>query len=309
MSAISPSLQNKPFTGLTKGNGTIMKTRKCIPAVLKAAAFFLAMMLLLVLLWAVLPYPVNPALRQLRRQLAEDGCIIHAGGYLTLSDGTRVSYTNSLEALENCWQNGKRFCEIDLQETMDGTLICGHGDEKELVFGTGLPTTASGADFLSCRIYGEFTPLTVEDLAAFMRGHPGFYVFTDVKSDNLRVCRRLAEAFPDLRSRFIVQIQLPEEYETLRELGFPYITYPIFKTPDEQRGLLRLTAFAENHELLALILPNGYYSPDSKLYLAEELIRTPLILHTLNDNWEIEYYLRNHMALAVYTDRTDFEQR
>ena len=38
-----------------------------------------------------------------------------------------------------------------------------------------------------------------------------------VKSDNLRVFRRLAEAFPDLRSRFIVQIQLPEEYETLRD--------------------------------------------------------------------------------------------
>ena len=286
-----------------------MRPHKAIPAVLKNLAFFLTILILLVLLWVVLPHPVNPELLRLRQQLTEDGCIIHAGGYVTLSNGTQVSYTNSLEALENCWRNGKRFCEIDLQETMDGTLICGHGDENELVFGTGLPTTASGADYLSCRIYGELTPLSAEDLAAFMRGHPGFYVFTDVKSDNLRVCRRLAEAFPDLRSRFIVQIQLPEEYETLRELGFPYITYPIFKTPDEQRGLLRLTAFAENHELLALILPNGYYSPDSKLLLAGKLIRTPLILHTLNDSWEIEYYLRNHLALAVYTDRTDFELR
>ena len=286
-----------------------MRSNKTIPAELKCLAFFLAIPVLLVLLWVVLPHPVNPALLRLRQQLTEDGRIVHAGGYVTLSDGTQVSYTNSLEALENCWRNGKHFCEIDLQETTDGTLICGHGDEDELVFGTGLPITASGADYLSCRIYGELTPLSAENLAAFMRGHPGFYVFTDVKTDNLRVCRRLAEAFPDLRSRFIVQIQLPEEYETLRELGFPYITYPIFKTPDEQRGLLQLTAFAENHELLALILPNGYYSPDSKLLLAGKLIRTPLILHTLNDSWEIEYYLRNQLALAVYTDRTDFEQR
>ena len=135
-----------------------MKTRKCIPAVPKITALLLAMMLLLTLLWAVLPHPVNPDLQRLRQQLAEDGCIIHAGGYVTLSDGAQVSYTNSLEALENCWRNGKRFCEIDLQETMDGTLICGHGEENELVFGTGLPTTASGADFLSCRIYGELTP-------------------------------------------------------------------------------------------------------------------------------------------------------
>ena len=286
-----------------------MRPHKAVPAVLKSLAFFLTIPVLLVLLWVALPHPVNPELMRLRQQLAEDGCIIHAGGYVTLSDGTQVSYTNSLEALENCWRNGKRFCEIDLQEASDGTLICGHGDEDELVFGTGLPPTASGADYLSSRIYGELTPLSAEDLAAFMRGHPGFYVFTDVKSDNLRVCRRLAEAFPDLRSRFIVQIQLPEEYETLRELGFPYITYPIFKTPDEQRGLLQLTAFAENHELLALILPNGYYSPDSKLLLAGKLIRTPLILHTLNDSWEIEYYFRNHLATAVYTDRTDYKLR
>lgn len=283
-----------------------MRFKNSIPAVLKSLAFFLNIPVLLVLLWVVLPHPVSPELLRLRQQLAEDGCIIHAGGYVTLSDGTQVSYTNSMEALENCWQNGKRFCEIDLQEASDGTLICEHGDEDELVFGTGLPTTASGADYLSSRIYGELTPLSAEDLAAFMRGHPDFYVFTDVKSNNLRVCRRLAEAFPDLRSRFIVQIQLPEEYETLRELGFPYITYPIFKTPDEQRGLLQLTAFAENHELLALILPNGYYSPDSKLLLAGKLIRTPLILHTLNDSWEIDYYLHNHLAAAVYTDRTDF---
>ena len=282
-----------------------MRCNKTFPAELKCLAFFLAIPVLLVLLWAVLPHPVNPALLRLIQQLTEDGCIIHAGGYVTLSNGTQVSYTNSLEALENCWQNGKRFCEIDLQEASDGTLICGHGDKDELVFGTGLPMTASGADYLSCRIYGELTPLSVEDLAAFMRGHPGFYVFTDVKSDNLRVCRRLAEAFPDLRSRFIVQIQLPEEYDTLRELGFPYIAYPIFKTPDEQRDMVHLAVFARDHELLALILPNGYYSPDSKLLFAEKLIGMPFVLHTLNDGWEIAYYLRNHLALAVYTDRTD----
>ena len=282
-----------------------MKFDKSISAALKALALFLPMPVLLILLWAVLPHPVNQALLRLRQQLAEDGCIIHAGGYLTLSDGKRVSYTNSLEALENCWKNGKRFCEIDLQETSDDMLICGHGDASELAFGAGLPTTASGADFLSCRLYGELTPISADDLAGFMREHPELYVITDVKTNNLRVCRRLAEDFPDLRSQFIVQIQVPEEYETLRDLGFPYITYPIFKTPDEQRDLLHLAAFAKSHELLALILPNGYYAPDSKLLIAEKLIGTPFILHTLNDNWEIEYYLKNRLALAVYTDRTD----
>ena len=282
-----------------------MAYKKNSAIILNVAVLLLGILLLLTLLWAALPSAVDPALMQLRRKLSEDGCIIHAGGFLTLPDGTQVSYTNSLEALENCYHNGKRFCEVDLQETSDGMLICGHGDDSELAFGTGLPKTASGAEFLNCRIYGKFTPISAEDLAAFMRQHPDFYVITDVKTDNLRVCRRLAEDFPDLCNRFIVQIQLPEEYNTLRDFGFPYITYPIFKTPDEQRGLLQMAAFTRNHELLALILPNGYYSPDSKLLLAEKLIGTPFVLHTLNDDWEIDYYLRNHLALAIYTDRTD----
>ena len=282
-----------------------MLPNKTEPIILKVAAFVFCMLLLLGLLWVFLPAPADPALLQLRRQLAEDGHIIHAGGYLSASDGTELSYTNSLEALENLYQNGNRFCEIDMQETSDGILICGHGDENELVFGTGLPSTAAGADFLNSRIYGEFTPLSADDLAAFMRSHPDLYVMTDVKTDNLRVCRRLAEEFPGLRSRFIVQIQLPEEYEELKTMGFPYIAYPIFKTPDAQRGLLELAIFARHHELLALILPNGYYSPDSKLALAERLIGTPFVLHTLNDSWEIGYYLNHHLALAVYTDRAD----
>ena len=152
-----------------------MRPHNAIPAVLKNLTFFLTIPVLLVLLWVVLPHPVNPELLRLRQQLAEDGCIIHAGGYVTLSNGTQVSYTNSLEALENCWQNGKRFCEIDLQEASDGTLICGHGDEDELVFGTGLPPTASGADYLSCRIYGEFTPLSQSSgLPPLGRSLPGF---------------------------------------------------------------------------------------------------------------------------------------
>ena len=282
-----------------------MALKKNNSLILKAAVLLLGILLLLALLWEALPPAVDPALTQLRQKISEDGCIIHAGGFLMLPDGSQVSYTNSLEALENCYHNGKCFCEIDLQETSDGMLICGHGDDSELIFGTGLPKTALGAEFLNCRIYGEFTPLSADGLASFMRGHPDFYVITDVKTDNLRVCCRLAKEFPDLRGRFIVQIQLPEEYEALRELGFPYITYPIFKTPDEQRDLMQLAAFARNHELLALILPNGYYAPDFKLLLAEKLIGTPFVLHTLNDDWEIDYYLRNHLALAVYTDRTD----
>ena len=214
---------------------------------------------------------------RMRESLSRDGHIIHAGGFMVTANGEQVTYTNSLEALENLYERGNRFCEIDLQETWDGMVICGHGDDRELVFGTGLPADASGEDFLSSRIYGEFTPMSLADLARFMLQHPDLTVITDVKTDNIRMCRRLSEEYPALRDHFIVQVQLPEEYDVIHR-----------------------------HELVSLIVPNGYYSPDAKLRLASEIIGVPIILHTLNDEWETSYYLNHNLALAVYTDRTDF---
>ena len=64
-------------------------------------------------------WPVSTDILQMRHLLEEDGHIIHAGGFL--GEGDRlVSYTNSLEALDNLYEKGNRFCEIDLLETSDG---------------------------------------------------------------------------------------------------------------------------------------------------------------------------------------------
>ena len=265
----------------------------------------LCIVICLLMLFFVLPMPTRNDIGILRTKLAEDGRIIHAGGFLKTQEGKIVTYTNSLDAINNLYEKGYRFCEIDLQETSDGIIICGHGDEGGLVYGTGLPHNATGKEFMNSRIHGEFTPMTLPDLAGFMETHPELFVITDVKTDNIKVCGRIAEEYPDLQNRFIVQIHLPEEYESITSLGFSYIMYPIFKTPDNQRDILSLAVFARQHDLVAMIVANGYYSPDLKLNLAAEIIGIPIILHTLNDEWEINYYLDHYLALAVYTDRTD----
>ena len=272
-------------------------------------AFFLSLFgisLLLILFLAVLmiPQQTDNEILKLREMMANDGHIIHAGGFVDTKAGM-LPYTNSLEALENLYARGNRFCEIDLQETADGMIICGHGDETELVFGTGLRPGATGEEFMKCRIYGELTPISLAGLAAFMREKQDLFVIPDVKSDNIRVCRRIAEEFPDLKKQFIVQAQLPEEYDVIRAMGFPFIVYPIFKTPDSERNVLSLTEFVRRHELVAMVVPNGYYMPDLKLRLAERIIGVPFVLHTVNDGWEMDYYLSHGLALAVYTDRTD----
>ena len=272
---------------------------------INTSLLLLCLMLILFLTVFVVTLPVDNDIKTIRDLMSTDGRIIHAGGFLDTELG-QVSYTNSLEALENLYSKGNRFCEIDLQETVDGMLICGHGDENELVYGTGLPLDTTGEDFLNCRIYGELTPLSLDDLAVFVQEHPGLFIITDVKTDNIQACKRIAEEYPGLINRFIVQIQMPGEYDILKDMGFRYIMYPIFKTPDKERDVLSLAGFVRRHQLVALIVPNGYYSPDFKLFLAEKIIGAPFVLHTLNNEWEINYYLDHDFALAVYTDRTDF---
>ena len=279
--------------------------RKSMKRMINTSLLLLCLMLILFLTVFVVTLPVDNDIKTIRDLMSADGCIIHAGGFLDTELG-QVSYTNSLEALENLYSKGNRFCEIDLQETVDGMLICGHGDENELVYGTGLPLDATGEDFLNCRIYGELTPLSLDDLAVFVQEHSGLFVITDIKTDNIQACKRIAEEYPGLINRFIVQIQMPGEYDVLKDMGFRYIMYPIFKTPDKERDVLSLAGFVRRHQLVALIVPNGYYSPDFKLFLAEKIIGVPFVLHTLNNEWEINYYLDHDLALAVYTDRTDY---
>ena len=272
---------------------------------IRILVFFLCLLFILFLAALAIPPSIDYDIMAMRNQMSEDGHIIHAGGFLDTKQG-QVSYTNSMEALENLYTKGNRFCEIDIQETVDGVLICGHGDENELVYGTGLPLDATEEEFLNCRIYGEFTPLSLDDLAVFVQEHPGLFIITDVKTDNIQACKQIAEEYPGLINRFIVQIQMPGEYDVLRDMGFRYIMYPIFNTPDKERDVLSLAGFVRRHQLVALIVPNGYYTPDSKLLLAEKIIGAPFVLHTLNNEWEIKYYLDHDLALAVYTDRTDF---
>ena len=98
--------------------------------------YFLFMLLILLFAVIIMPQGVDYDIVNLRNLMADDGHIIHAGGFLNAGE-VQVSYTNSLEALENLYAKGNRFCEIDLQETADGMLICGHGDENELVLEQG----------------------------------------------------------------------------------------------------------------------------------------------------------------------------
>ena len=66
-----------------------------------------------------------------REKLAQNRYIIHAGGYVTDPDGNVLSYTNTLDSLYNCYEQGTRISEFDLMRTSDGKIVCAHDSEEE----------------------------------------------------------------------------------------------------------------------------------------------------------------------------------
>ena len=276
------------------------RTRFCLPFL------FLILAAGLLLFFSVRPVTLaaGPEIEKKRADLRAQKVIIHAGGALKTQSGDEVVYTNSLNALQNLYEKGWRFCEIDIRETSDGVLICAHGDEAYLANGSELPADAQSGDFLSERLFGEFTPMTVEMLAAFMHEHPDLTVITDAQGDNLRISKKLAEAWPELRDRFIIQIYHESEYDPIRELGFQNLIYTLYRAADEERNLWEIARFAEKHELVGItIQKEQFYSAKNRIAMAH--CGLPFMFHTVDDAAEIEAMLRKPYVAAVYTDLTD----
>ena len=191
------------------------------------------------LLFSVRPiqHTVNPNIESVRETIAKTGRIVHAGGLLTTASGEKVAYTNSYNALDNMYRLGNRVCEIDIRQTGDNVLVCAHGDDRYLADGCCLPASATENEFLSVWIFDEFKPMSVQMLAQYMREHNDLLIITDiVHDDNLEICGRIARDYPDLKSRFIIQIYHEAEYEPVAELGFPYIIYTLYRADDDERN-------------------------------------------------------------------------
>ncbi len=238
-----------------------------------------------------------------REMIRSNRRVIHAGGFLETSEGELVRYTNSYEALTNMYARGNRVCEIDIRETADGVPVCAHGDEERLADGTDLPVSSTAEEFLASVLFGEFRPMTVAVLADFMRSHDDLLIITDVRGDNVEICRKLAEYYPDLTERLIIQIYHEDEYDRIRELGFPFLIYTLYRADDAERNLWRIAHFAEKNTLVGITIQSDqFYSLKNRIAMAH--CGLPFMFHTVDDPEEIDRMLKRPYVCAVYTDLT-----
>lgn len=222
---------------------------------------------------------------------------IHAGGEINGQD-----FTNSQEALENCLSHGQRFIEMDFLWTSDGHLVSlRHWDYVNPKRGA-----LTYNEFMSMKIFGGLTPVSLDSLCAWLRQHDGVYIITDIKEDNLKGLSLISGSYRDVIDRFIPQIYSTSEYDTVAGLGFRDIiltTYNMYGSDVE--NVDNLIAFAQNHPLLAITI-DEYYAKQ-KDYV-DALGRSGVLLgvFTINDASAVQYYF-NQGIDVIYTDKLDLQ--
>ena len=158
-------------------------------------------------------------------ELAKQHLIAHAGGAI---DGK--VYTNSREAVEGSIKAGRKYIEIDLIKTADGEYIAGHDWERinEMTGRKGdKPLTRE--EFLSSKLYGKYTPMSIQDVAELFEKYPDWVMVVD----KIRDLDYLHKYLP-YHDRMIVQVFALHNYFKALQLGYKY---PTLRLKGGRRGV------------------------------------------------------------------------
>ncbi len=217
--------------------------------------------------------------------------VAHAGGGFK-SD----TYTDSLDAL-NTNLNKYDLFELDFNFTSDGRLVCIHdwGNSAERTFGRKFNVAPTLFYFQQLVSQNEkFKNCTFDQVADWLRSHPGKLIVTDVKDDNLRALAYIAHNFPDTKSRIITQIYFPSEYAKVKALGYSKVILTIYRWGPSVFKLIYTTQVLD---LYAITMPTDH------VWLAKFLLklRVPVYIHTVNTQETFDVLKANGVT-NIYTD-------
>ena len=142
--------------------------------------------------------------------LSPNHLIAHAGGAMG-----GYTYTNSKEALKNALDNGFRYVELDLYETIDSNVVCLHSLEDYRKMTSTDCEDLDTKSFLSHQLYGKYTPMTLNDAIKIWEERP-FYFVTDKISDP----QILNRYFKKNRDKVIVEAFSLDDYIRLERDGY-----------------------------------------------------------------------------------------
>ncbi len=234
----------------------------------------------------------------LRNDLANEKFIIHACG--NLSDGDNVyTYTNSVEALVNSYNKGNTFVEVDFLWTSDKKLVCAHNEDSYWAYGFDFTSTPTLEEFLGQKFMGKYTSMDLDFLASFMRQHPDLMIVADSKSNILDVSEFIAENYPDLTDRFIMQIYHISEYTPIHNMGFIYIIYTLYRAEAYEKTPATLISNTEEYDLVGITFKHSWINKSEFFYELSENVKVPLFVHTVDNPDKIDSILER--GVYIYT--------
>lgn len=163
--------------------------------------------------------------------------IMHALGGID----EKFSYTNSIDALKQCYSEGYRLYEVDVALTTDKKLVLAHSSsgvwtKKDWETRIGLPYDEDNPcptydEFMSFKIQGQFKASSFSNLVDFMETHTDVYVMIDIGSQSYENTKEIyqeildvANKNDDILCRFIVGGHTTDMIAAVQEVyDFPLI--------------------------------------------------------------------------------------
>jgi len=222
--------------------------------------------------------------------------VAHAGGGIN-----GETYTNSYDALDSNVKKGFKYFEIDFSFTSDGKLVCIHDWEASFKrsFGFDAKERPSQETFMVLvSKNAKFKKCTLDGLAAWMKNNPGTVLITDVKEDNLRALGIIIRKIPDAERRVIPQIYQPENYDSVRNMGFESIIWTLYRYRGRSNDVL---AWVDKFQgAFAITIPVKFSTTQLPAQLARKNIQT--YAHTINNRQKMMRLINRYGVTEVYTD-------
>ena len=223
--------------------------------------------------------------------------IAHALGGL---DGKE--YLNSRESFLSMYNQGVRLFELDLSRTSDGVWVCRHNWNESMGQweGTGKKVLTERA-FTSNKIYGKYTPMTLEDFFLLLKDYPDAFVMIESKQYSVRNYQMTLEDYCEYveiaqaagAGEVLNQI-IPEIYNkamfpgTAMIYSFPSYIYSLWQEYSTE-DLEGIASFCREKKIPAATIYWKYWS-----YEAEEIFEKQgihLYVYTVNDRNQARKYI------------------
>ena len=212
-------------------------------------------------------------------------------------------YVNSKESLINSIENGYQLIEVDLDKTADGVLVCVH--DWEDFNKASIPNiswrdsclflrTPTLKEFKQRKIYGQFTPLTLNDVIELQKEYH-FTLVTDRISNPTDLNCYFKQ---ELRHNVMVEAFSEEDYHRLKLDGYvPMLSVQLIT--DYTDCIKFLVNNLINNDIEWIVV--DYHSRLRFLRLLKKLFGIKIAAYTINSPSYFNEHIGSDFDL-VYTD-------